>query len=333
MDIKQAILHIYDPDSQASVLSQHSLALDKPVTKEYIEAMVDKVIATSKQKSGQLGPSARQAQLDQVQADNFISQSQELSQDLMDIFKANPDIPPADLLWLRLAIDGYEFVGCIKLNHSSSMTHHIDYQDEALATSLLNHQAILPSKTQAIDEGFLYCQSTGEYFLVEKKHLLVSQGERGYYLSQTFMAIQEPPASMQEDLQVLKRAITKTADQYADPAYQDLAQAKQVLMSHLEDTEEVVQADFARALYPDNPGKQATYLDQATTLGLGEATAIKEEYLTARMHKQKLRLSNGIELSIPLDIYQDPQFVEFKNNPDGTVQVVLKNIESIKNLF
>ena len=42
---------------------------------------------------------------------------------------------------------------------------------------------------------------------------------------------------------------------------------------------------------------------------------------------------NGIELSIPIELYRDPDVVEFINNPDGTTSVMIKNIEKIKNLF
>lgn len=47
--------------------------------------------------------------------------------------------------------------------------------------------------------------------------------------------------------------------------------------------------------------------------------------------KQKLKLSNGIELVVPLDVYRDPELIEFINNPDGTISVTIKNVEEIIN--
>jgi hypothetical protein len=38
-------------------------------------------------------------------------------------------------------------------------------------------------------------------------------------------------------------------------------------------------------------------------------------------------------VSLPLELYKDPDVVEFINNPDGTTSVIIKNIEKIKNLF
>ena len=57
------------------------------------------------------------------------------------------------------------------------------------------------------------------------------------------------------------------------------------------------------------------------------------ELLGNNMQRQKFKFENGIELSIPLDLFNDPEVVEIKNNPDGTLSVEIKNIEKIKNMF
>ena len=49
--------------------------------------------------------------------------------------------------------------------------------------------------------------------------------------------------------------------------------------------------------------------------------------------KQKFKLDNGIEITIPSEIYENKEMVEFINNPDGSVSVLIKNIESILNKF
>jgi len=47
--------------------------------------------------------------------------------------------------------------------------------------------------------------------------------------------------------------------------------------------------------------------------------------------KQKLKLSNGIELVVPVDVYRNPELIEFINNPDGTISVTIKNVAEIIN--
>ena len=35
-------------------------------------------------------------------------------------------------------------------------------------------------------------------------------------------------------------------------------------------------------------------------------------------------MDNGIELIVPLDVYRNGDLIEFVNNPDGTVSIMLK---------
>ena len=67
------------------------------------------------------------------------------------------------------------------------------------------------------------------------------------------------------------------------------------------------------------------YIDQAPMLR--EVREISEK----KYGKQKLKLSNGIELIVPLDVYRDPNLIEFINNPDGTISVTIKNVEEVIN--
>ena len=50
-----------------------------------------------------------------------------------------------------------------------------------------------------------------------------------------------------------------------------------------------------------------------------------------KLENQKLSLSNGIELIVPNNVYQDADSVEFIQNPDGTYSILIKNIEDIIN--
>ena len=43
-------------------------------------------------------------------------------------------------------------------------------------------------------------------------------------------------------------------------------------------------------------------------------------------------MDNGIELIVPLDVYRNGDLIEFVNNPDGTVSIMLK-ISKISNHY
>ena len=49
-----------------------------------------------------------------------------------------------------------------------------------------------------------------------------------------------------------------------------------------------------------------------------------------KFENQKLSLSNGIELIVPNNVYQDAESVEFIQNDNGTYSILIKNIEDIQ---
>ena len=63
----------------------------------------------------------------------------------------------------------------------------------------------------------------------------------------------------------------------------------------------------------------------------GVEKPIEVEYVKpARSDKvQKIKTDKGIEIIIPVDYMNSRDFVEFKNQPDGTISIQLKNITRI----
>ena len=90
---------------------------------------------------------------------------------------------------------------------------------------------------------------------------------------------------------------------------------------------------IAETLYGDSYAKKEKFFEQINEMGYVDRAPAEVAVAGPKYSKQKFRLDNGIEISIPLELYKDPEVVEFINNPDGTTSVIIKNIEKIKNLF
>ena len=55
----------------------------------------------------------------------------------------------------------------------------------------------------------------------------------------------------------------------------------------------------------------------------------QSEQTTKKFEKQYLKTDTGIEINIPMEQYQDIDQVEFITNADGTISVLIKNINKI----
>lgn len=49
------------------------------------------------------------------------------------------------------------------------------------------------------------------------------------------------------------------------------------------------------------------------------------------MKNQKIRTDTGIELSFPTAYFENPDKIEFINNPDGTISIEIKHVGKITN--
>ena len=59
---------------------------------------------------------------------------------------------------------------------------------------------------------------------------------------------------------------------------------------------------------------------------VNEVVQPKIEATIKKFQKQRLTTDTGIEITIPMEEYGDPDKVEFITNDDGTISVLIKNI-------
>ena len=56
----------------------------------------------------------------------------------------------------------------------------------------------------------------------------------------------------------------------------------------------------------------------------------QSENTTRKYQKQHLFTDTGIEIKIPMEQYREAKNIEFITNPDGTISVLIKNIEHLQ---
>jgi hypothetical protein len=90
---------------------------------------------------------------------------------------------------------------------------------------------------------------------------------------------------------------------------------------------------LANDLFDQNLTARLSFVDQlkdvvTETIRFDEIDSSRQ---LKKFENQKLSLSNGIELIVPNNIYQDAESVEFIQNEDGTYSILIKNIQDITN--
>ena len=330
--IKEAILHIFDLNTNEPIFSFAGLNIEEKFTLDYIHAKIAKVVDSDNMKNGQFADDHTMVPLFKQTETDFIEGTRALTENFYQITKLNPEIPPADLLFVSFTMDEVPCLGLFMLNYSDSITHHVSYETDTLTNQLIVNRSILPSARQAIQEGMVLNLSDMSYNVVEKKHMITELAEKVFYFTEMFLE-NTPQPSLKENILMIKKAVQKTSKAFNDEEFQVLAETKDALVHSMEEENVIDHRIIADTLFGDNFAKKEKFFAEVDDLGYVDRSPAEVAIAGPKYSKQKLRLNNGIDISIPLELYRDPEVIEFINNPDGTTSVMIKNIEKIKNLF
>lgn len=331
MIIKHVILHVLDKNSGNLIASQDELDLNQPSLHEYIEKLIEK-FKNSDYKTGQLTDGdAISTIISDTNEQSFAEKATTLAEELFEIIAPSDAIPAGDLLVVEFSEGAEDFFSILKLNFQPRYTHAVEYQDDKLVNNLVLNQAVLPAATQKVDEGIIINLMNGSYMLVEKKYLI--DGHRTNYFSEKFLKIQ-PENSTKDNIQVIKQAVKSVASKFEMPEHEVLAETQNTIFDTVQDEGEIKTSAIAESVFKGNVSAQQAYQQIMDTKQLDDDIAVPNtERIEKKYRLQRFKLDSGIEISIPMDIYQDKSKVEFINKPDGTVSLVIKDIASIINKF
>lgn len=331
MIIKHVILHVLDKNSGNLIASQDELDLNQPSLHEYIEKLIEK-FKNSDYKTGQLTDNdAISTIISDTNEQSFAEKATTLAEELFEIIAPSDAVPAGDLLVIEFSEGAEDFFSILKLNFQPRYTHAVEYQDDKLVNNLVLNQAVLPAATQKVDEGIIINLMNGSYMLVEKRYLI--DGHRTNYFSEKFLKIQ-PENSTKDNIQVIKQAVKSVASKFEMPEHEVLAETQNTIFDTVQDDGEIKTSAIAESVFKGNVSAQQAYQQIMDTKQLDDDIAVPNtERIEKKYRLQRFKLDSGIEISIPMDIYQDKSKVEFINKPDGTMSLVIKDIASIINKF
>lgn len=329
MEIKQAILHILDRDAGSLICSQATLNLHEYAVKEYL-AGVEKQLNKAEFKYGQLSADNLVYHKLQDKELDFVERTADIAQDMMDSLAISEDAPSGDLLFFEADDYENEYFGLVKFNYKPGFTHIVDYQDEVMQNNIVLNKTIFPSPTQRIEEAMVINTADYQIQLVEKKYSF--EGQKRFFFTERWLQL-DPTPTVTENLKIVKKAVKEVSNKYNESEYVAFSQAQQAIFESIEEQGSLDNQKIATTVFEDNLSAQNDYLEIVSQTKFSEEIPSNIPKYEKKYSKQKFKLTNGIELTIPVDVFKNKDIIEFVNHPDGTISVMIKNIEEVKNKF
>ena len=330
--IKKVIVHILDSTIGMPVLSDRELEYGS----EFAEFLKEHIARIS---SGDDGKNCRfykeesevYKMLVQYSDDFFVDVSKDMAGFLYSIMNSNIDIPPADLLTVRFKHGDEEYLALLKMNYKESYTHRtLSSEDGGNCNEIIRHKSILPSESQRLSEAAIIRLKDLDVQVVEKKYEV--NGEKVNYFSYLFLKC-SGHMSHKSKLSIVTKAVEAVQkegyDEYSQ--YEAQMKAKSIIQEELQEKGGFVVEEIAEKIFEEKPELKVAFQDKMEKYNMVKETIEPQSENTMRkFQSQHLFTDTGIEIKIPMEQYKNPKCVEFITNPDGTVSVLIKNIEHLE---
>jgi len=330
---KKIILHILDSTVGAPVLSQKEIS-DYQEAVDFVTNITQKMLDNDNLKQAFFtDPDNNQIKAlcehFLANAIDFVHLSHSLASLLYAIMCENPTIPIADMICTIVTIDDLPYLGIYKLNYRSNYIHYVQYEADQNVNLLVKQHTVLPGENQKPEEAVLINLDDFSIRILEKEYEL--NGEKGYYLSRLYLGCEDQLSTAQK-AQIIKKVTDKMLKKHRNDDYDSMMKMRKTVTENMDNSKAMVIDNLARELFYDDPGAQREYIEEVKLAGIQDnEVQLSEKIMERKFRTHKLKTDTGIEINFPATYYNNREMIEFINNPNGTISIVIKNIGKIIN--
>lgn len=321
--INQAVLHVLDNTIDKPVLSGAAMELTAEKN-AYLQYHLEKLFASDELRSCRFLPESAFASELEHNTD-FIDFSCRVAGVMFDYMRAHATIPGGDLAVVDFAVNGKPWLGILKLNYKNGYIHYTDDSTGTPVNSIIQQNIFLPTQSGKADEGALIDLSDGSIRLLEKKYDI--DGKKEFYLSPVVLQCTTAVPDKKK-LAVIQQAATQAVQENYDDTEHVEAQVAMLIRNQavdnrisVEAVRQQLQEEFPLAAVPFDD-----YIEKSEVVESAAETVTVTPSRIRRMESRSIKSQSGIEVKIPSELLSSIEDVEFINDPDGSVSVLIKNV-------
>ena len=319
--VKKAIIHQFSPADTELLLADKFLNIT-PKIEEYLRKKIERVYSDDAKTGVFDSENVFLAQL----SDDLLETSVTVAKLWQEEFSVSENQKTNDLIFVQFDKEGVEHFAFLRIALRETLTHLGGEVDNPIKLTQNN----LPGFGTGADEALVINLKSRKYHLIEKR--IKYNGAFLNYMSDNLLQV-NPTISAKKSIKALEKTAQKVAESFNKDDFQFQSKVKSSIFKNLEENDELSPEKLADDLFDSNLTARLTFIDQVKK-AIPEPVKFDEIDSSRQKKKfenQKLSLSNGIELIVPNNIYQDAESVEFIQNDNGTYSILIKNIEDIQN--
>lgn len=333
MKVNHAILHILDFESAVNVMSQRELDLDTRAVRSFVTSHLRRARTSGDNKRGAFAEdSAFAGELKSFffGEHDFIDLSQQIAEFVSGELAKAEKIESTDVFVADFEDDDdVRWFAVMLMNSRMAFMHEVAREGGEVRNDIARHYAILPSPSQKVASFALVRASTMDVYFQDKKRKIA--GEDTFLIPDGLLQC-ETGVSGKEAIDAVTRVVEQVAEEHGANTAVALAKAKAAVAEAVEEDEELPPWDIVDEAFEDEPVMRDAIKASLQEERLPERVPVERAQVErAAVRNHKIRTDTGIEISFPAEMVDNPDYIEFVNEPNGLISISLRNIGSFEN--
>ena len=322
-------MHILDSTVGMPVLSDMLLTLN-PEFNDFLRNHIYKVISGDDLKTCVFDEetSIVYQLIQEFSEDTMIHVTKKLAEFLYTIMNSNTDIPAADVFFVTYQRNSQQYLAMLKMNYKEVYMHYTSMNEvDESVNDIMKQPCALPRNGGKLTEAVIISLEENTVQLIEKRFEV--NGEKKYYLSELYLKC-HAKMSQKTKLDIVTKAVDQIHKKYFEDDFEKKLEAKSVIYNSYAEQGVLKVEEIGEELFGQIPEIREEFVEKLEKYKLPkEEIKVNSEKTTKKFEKQYLTTDSGIEINIPMEEYNNKRHVEFITNPDGTISVLIKNVNRI----
>ncbi|MFZ7120353.1 MAG: nucleoid-associated protein [Eubacteriaceae bacterium] len=325
-----SILHILDNSGGISIISDKTISSSSDID-DYLEKHLKKCFYDIEVKNtvfeNEMENEFLSLAKNFIKNDNFLETSKKIAKKFIDFMINGTKIPSGDLIIVNFIYEENTYLGILKFNYKNSYVHYVD-SDDGIQNIIVKQPCSLPLETQKLDEFVIINLADFKLIVKEKKYEI--NGKKEKYLSK-YILNSKIVISDKEVVDIVEKTARNLIRNEYDDDVTKLSTFRRVISDDFQMANEIDIENIANITF-ENENTKNSFKEKIQKAGIQDnKIKISPNIEKKIVKKQKIVTDSGIEISIPSNCLMDNEKVEFVNNIDGTISIVIKNIEDLRN--
>lgn len=332
MIVHKYVVHVLDKSSDVPLLNDYEGKISQEVDK-FISGLIKKVVKDDDLRKAvykNYDENILNRCCEQIiyNEDTFLENSKEIASYLFNVMSTNADMESCDLLICTYTIKDERYVGIMKLDYKKLFTHHIEFEGDKFNINLMKNEIGIPEtqKPKQCIIGYA-CGKNDEWQL----RVLDKIGAKDSI--ETSFVKEFAQAELVEDDKYKTKVLKNKAETWITNGLSNnikkAEDARSVLNYMLKEKEEVDVQELSRDIF-DNVDIADEFVQALEDEGVSGEIVLDKKWVEKNLKKRSIKTDTGFDIKGDLSNFDDPMKYSVKQNPDGSIDITLKNLKYIE---